>query len=225
MTHVRLLTYNVLLGGRRGQPLHDVVRAVAPDVLMVNESPKAPLLWHRRCRRLAQQCGLRYVAGGRPAGSNMIAVAAGIAVKSSAATVLPTPFGQPRRGVVTAQLRVAGRLLGVVGVHLSLDRDQRLVEVRRALELAHGLRGPVVLAGDLNEPPDGPSWAVLRRAGFVDHGDHGWATFPSDHPDRRIDALLVRGDATVLHHGDPMVDTGLLAAASDHRPVLAELEL
>ena len=37
---VRVMTYNILLSGRRGAPLHDLVRTVAPDVLMVNEAPK-----------------------------------------------------------------------------------------------------------------------------------------------------------------------------------------
>ena len=42
----------------------------------------------------------------------------------------------------------------------------------------------------------------------------------------RIDALLVRGTtAKVLSHGDPGVPEELLRAASDHRPVLAEIEL
>jgi endonuclease/exonuclease/phosphatase family metal-dependent hydrolase len=84
---------------------------------------------------------------------------------------------------------------------------------------------PVVVAGDLNERPDGPSWERLREAGFVDHGDREWRTFPADRPDRRIDALLVRGGARVPHHGDPGVPEELLAAASDHRPVLAVLDL
>jgi endonuclease/exonuclease/phosphatase family metal-dependent hydrolase len=225
VTRVRLLTYNVLMGGRRGRPLYDVVRAVAPDVLLVNESPKTPVLWGGRCRRLAERCELRYVAGGRPAGSNMLATASGVRVKASSAVVLPTSFRQPRRGIVSAQLRMAGRLFGVVGVHLSLEPDQRAGEVRRALQLAGELRGPVVLAGDLNEPPDGPSWTLLRRAGFTDHGTDRWPTFPADAPERRIDALLVRGRAQVLRHGDPGIDAALLAAASDHRPVLAELEL
>ena len=224
MTRLRVMTYNILLGGRRGQPLHEVVRAVSPDVLLVNESPKRPLRWRRDCRHLADRWHLRYVAGGRPAGSNLLAVAPGVGVKAVGTEVLPQPFGQPRRGVVWGQLRVHGVLVGVVSCHLSLDRDRRAQEVARVLGVASGLRGPVVLAGDLNETPDGPSWAALRRAGFVDHGGSGWRTFPSDDPDRRIDALLVRG-AAVLHHGDPGVDPALLAAASDHRPVLAVLEL
>jgi endonuclease/exonuclease/phosphatase family metal-dependent hydrolase len=127
--------------------------------------------------------------------------------------------------VAAAQLRVGGQLVGVISCHLSLDRDRRLQEVRRVLAVAGQLRGPVVVAGDLNEPPDGPAWALLRKAGFLDHGSAAWRTFPSDEPKRRIDALLVRGAATVIRHGDPGVDPALLAAASDHRPVLAELEL
>jgi endonuclease/exonuclease/phosphatase family metal-dependent hydrolase len=131
--------------------------------------------------------------------------------------------------VVATQLRVGGRLLGVVGCHLSLVPERRVEEVRRVVAAAAMLRGPVVLAGDLNERPDGPSWAVLRAAGFEDPGaDPGrpdWETFPADAPRRRIDALLVRGDVRVLEHGDPGVATDLLTRASDHRPVLAELEV
>lgn len=225
MTRVRVMTYNILLGGRRGQPLYDVLRAVAPDVLLVNESPKRPLFSRRDCRRLAARVGLHYVDGGRSAGSNVVAVASGIGVKSSGAVVLPQPFGAPRRGIVSAQLRVGGRLLGVVSCHLSLDADRRRVEVARVVEVARSLRGPVVVAGDLNEPPDGPSWSTLRAAGFADNGDRSWRTFPADRPGKRLDALLLRGEATVLSHGDPGIDPHRLAAASDHRPVLAVLEL
>jgi endonuclease/exonuclease/phosphatase family metal-dependent hydrolase len=225
MTLLRVLTYNILLGGRRGQPLHDVVRAVAPDVLLVNESPKLPVLWRRDCDRLVRRWELRRVAGGRPAGSNLIAVAPGVGVKSASAQVIPQPFRQPRRGVAAAQLRVAGRLVGVVSCHLSLVRESRPRELDVVLRAADGLRGPVVLAGDLNEVPTGPSWERLRAAGFVDHGSAAWRTFPASAPDRRIDALLLRGAATVTHHGDPGVDPALLAAASDHRPVLAEIDL
>ena len=224
MTRLRVLTYNVLQGGRRGQPLTDVVRMVAPDVLVVTEAPKRPLRWRRDCRRMATRFALRYAGGGRDAGSNLLLVRRGIEVRSVTARVLPQPRFAPRRGVVAAQLRVEGRLVGVVGCHLSLDRAGRAREVEAVLEEAARLRGPLVVAGDLNEPPDGPSWARLRSAGLVDHGSGAWPTFPADRPRSRIDAVLVR-DAGVLHHGDPGVAEDLLAAASDHRPVLAVLDL
>jgi endonuclease/exonuclease/phosphatase family metal-dependent hydrolase len=226
VTRIRVATYNILMGGRRGTAVHEVVRRLEADVLLVNESPKQPLLWKRRCRALAERWGMRYVAGGRPAGSNLVLAGPAVAVKSAGSEKLRQPWFQPRRGIAWAQLRVEGRLLGVVSCHLSLDRERRLREVERILAVASRLRGPVVLAGDLNEPPRGPSWQRLRDAGFVDHGDNTWPTFPADAPETRIDALLVRGSsARVRAHGDPSVPDGLLRAASDHRPVRADLEL
>ncbi|MGZ8748157.1 MAG: endonuclease/exonuclease/phosphatase family protein, partial [Mycobacterium sp.] len=144
------MTYNILMGGRSGPALHRVIYEVRPDVLLVNESPKQILFWRHQCRRLTDEWGMRLVAGGRPAGSNMIAVAPGVAVKSSGSEVLRQPLFQPRRGIAWAQLRVGGRLLGVVACHLSLDRERRLREVDRVIAVARGLRGPIVVAGDLN---------------------------------------------------------------------------
>ena len=226
MTRIRVATYNILMGGRRGSVLHEVVRRMRPDVLLVNESPKRPLLWKRQCRQLSDQWGLRCVAGGRPAGSNLIAVGPRVVVKTAGEERLRQPLFQPRRGIAWAQLRVDGRLMGVVSCHLSLDRDRRLTEVRRIIEIASMLRGPVIVGGDLNERPGGPSWKRLRDAGFRDPGSDEWLTFPAEAPTARIDALLVRGTtAKVLSHGDPGVPEELLRAASDHRPVLAEIEL
>lgn len=225
MPEARFLTYNIWMGGRAGRMLDEAVRAAAPDVLLVNESPKTPLLWRRRCRALAESWGLRYVAGGRNAGSNMIAVRPGIGVKSTSVQTLRQPLLQPRRGIAAAQLRVGGSLVGVVSCHLSLDQQHRLQEVEQVIEMAHRLRGPVVVGGDLNESPRGPSWQRLRAAGYVDHGSRQWPTFPAAEPVKRIDALLVRGAVRVTHHGDPGFDEGLQIRASDHRPVLAVLDI
>lgn len=226
MTRIRVATYNILMGGRNGSPLHDAVRRLEADVLLVNESPKTPLLWKRRCRSLGEKWGLRYVEGGRPAGSNLVAVGPGVAVKGSGSQGLRQPLFQPRRGIAWAQLRVEGRLLGVVSSHLSLDRARRLREVEEVIAVASALRGPVVVAGDLNEPPQGPSWRRLRAAGFADPGGDDWPTFPAGAPQTRIDALMVRGStARVVSHGDPGLPERLLAEASDHRPVLAVVEV
>ena len=226
MTRIRIATYNIFMGGRKGAAVHEVVRRLDADVLLVNESPKQPLLWKRRCQALAERWGTRLATGGRPAGSNMVVVRPGVAVKASGSEKLSQPLFQPRRGIAWAQLRVEGRLFGVVSCHLSLDRDRRLREVQRVIDQASRLRGPVVVGGDLNEPPRGPCWQRLRDAGFVDHGDNTWETFPAAAPETRIDALLVRGStAKVLAHGDSGLPAALLAEASDHRPVLVELEI
>lgn len=225
MTQLKVMTYNILMGGRRGAPLDQVVRAVAPDVLLVNECPKPILVSRQLCLALTRRWGMRFVVGGRGAGSNMVAVSYRVLVDSAAAEVLPQPWFQPRRGIASAQLRWGDTVFGVVSCHLSLDRDRRLGEVDRVIEVARALHGPVVVAGDLNEPPDGPCWERLQHAGYVDHGAETWQTFPADRPTKRIDALLVRGPMTALRHGDPGVDSELLGRASDHRPVLAVVDL
>jgi endonuclease/exonuclease/phosphatase family metal-dependent hydrolase len=225
MPHVRVMTLNIWMGGRGGRWLHEAVRRVAPDVILVNETPKLPLLSRHRCRELAEEWGMRYVAGGRSAGSNMIAVRPGVGVRSAYATTIRQPLFQPRRGVAAAQLRVHGRLLGVVACHLSLHADRRVREADRVVEVADRLRGPVVVGGDLNERPNGPSWRRFRKAGYVDNGSGDWLTFPATEPTKRIDALLVKGAARLLHHGDPGLDAELQARASDHRGVLAVLDV
>ena len=219
------MTYNILMGGRRGAPLHELVREVAPDVLLVNESPKLPIFWKRRCNRLCEQWGMRCVGGGRKAGSNMIAVSGDVRVKSVTARRLTQPLFKPRRGIAAAQLRVDGKLFGVVACHLSLTREGRAAEVEQVMAVASTLRGPVVVAGDLNEKPGGPSWQRLQQAGFADHGTSEWQTYPADNPTTRIDALLVRGSVKVVLHGNPGVPEELQVAASDHRGVLAVIDV
>ncbi|MGH8966823.1 MAG: endonuclease/exonuclease/phosphatase family protein [Actinomycetes bacterium] len=219
------MSYNIFMGGRRGAALHEVIRESAPDVLLLNESPKFPVIWKRQCKDLSERWGMRFVAGGRKAGSNMIAVRGAVRVKSVTAHSLPQPLFKPRRGIVSAQLRVDGKMFGVVVCHLSLTREGRATEVEHVIAAANALRGPVVVAGDLNEDAGGPSWRRLRQVGFADHGTRHWRTFPSESPETRIDALLVRGSMTVERHGDPGVCEELQVAASDHRPILAVVDL
>jgi endonuclease/exonuclease/phosphatase family metal-dependent hydrolase len=222
---LRVMTYNIWRGGRGGRLLDRAVRAADPDVILVNESPKTPCLWRHRVRHLAGRWNMTYVAGGRDAGANMIAVKPHIGVTSSYTTVLRQPLLQPRRGIAAAQLRVPGHLFGVVSCHLSLHAGGRAGEVEQVLAVADRLRGPVVVGGDLNESPAGPSWRRLRSAGYADHGTEQWPTFPAGEPVKRIDALLVRGAAQVRRHGDPGVEEALQRTASDHRAVLAVIDL
>lgn len=225
MPSLRVMTYNIWRGGRGVPLLHRAVREAEPDVLLVNESPKLPLLWRPRCHDLARAWGMRYAVGGRAAGSNMIVVRPGVSVESTYASRIPQPLFQPRRGIAAAQLRVEGAPVSVVSCHLSLVAERRATEVERVIAVARRLPGPVVVAGDLNERPTGPSWHRLAEAGYVDHGTDAWPTFPAAAPAKRIDALLVPAATPVSHHGDPGVDEELQRQASDHRAVLAVIEV
>ena len=223
MTRIRVATYNILMGGRRGTPVHEVVRRLEADVLLVNESPKQPLLWKRRCRALGERWGLRYVAGGRPAGSNLIVVGAAVAVKSAGSEKLKQPWFQPRRGIAWAQLRVEGRLFGAVSCHLSLDRERRLREVQRIIDVASGLRGPVIVAGDLNVTSFSPYFTVLLHEGNLRDSRQGFGLQTSWTPGlwlfgATIDHCLITSDLAVRRH---TIGPHL---GSDHRPVSIVLQ-
>ena len=168
---------------------------------------------------------MRYVVGGRNAGSNLIVVRPGVCVESTYASKIPQPLFQPRRGIAAAQLRVEGAPVSVVSCHLSLVAERRVTEVERVIAVARRLPGPVVVAGDLNDRPAGPSWRRLAEAGYVDHGTDDWLTFPATAPAKRIDAVLVPGTTVVSHHGDPGVDEELQRHASDHRAVMVVIEV
>jgi endonuclease/exonuclease/phosphatase family metal-dependent hydrolase len=218
---ILVMTYNIL-GGRHRAALRTLVRQLRPDVLLVNETPKLPMVSKWQCRWLGWQWGLRFRAGGRTAGGNMIMTGNRLRPITTSATGIPQPAGQPIRGVVTVQAELGGEPIGFVGCHLSLNADSRVHEVMDyVLIAAERLNGPVVLAGDLNETSDKPAWQRILNAGFVDHGGPQELTFPAKAPVRRIDAIFVRGDVTVLEHRVPDVDPVLFAEASDHLPVTA----
>jgi endonuclease/exonuclease/phosphatase family metal-dependent hydrolase len=84
------------------------------------------------------------------------------------------------------------------------------------------------VAGDLNEPPGGPAWLALGDA-LTDPGGSVAATYPAHSPRQRIDGVLVSQEVVVRAVRVPGPEDGVdradLLAASDHQPVLADLEL
>ncbi len=222
---LRLLTWNVHDLLDDADAVAHALRSCRPDVACLQEVPRRPLTRHR-VRRLARESGLRWVAGGR--GSGGTAVFAGRAVDvlvgRSASLPVRTPLTRTR-GYALARVRLAGSApLTAVSVHLPLREGERLAHVRQVL--AEVGPGPLVVAGDLNEPPSGPSWALLQRT-LLDAGADGPPTYPARDPRRRIDAVLVSADVGVEQIGVAGPEQGLwladLRAASDHLPVLATL--
>lgn len=228
-----MLSYNVR--GLRDDlgALNRVVRHCRPDALLIQEAP-VRLRWRSRAARLARDCGLLYAAGGRTAGGNLLLVAQRIDVVRAREARIPQPrLRDPLRGVVSATLGVGGNSdlrFGVVGCHLGLGKDRRPAEVREVLSAVRTIGElPTILAGDLNEPPNGPSWQRFAEAGFADPLDQAAApyTFPASAPRTRIDAILTSGGAKVVEIGVPDDESIRTDGrrASDHLPVLATISL
>lgn len=226
------MTWNVrdLLGDPFA--LTRVLRAADADVVCLQEAPRWPGS-RNRLWRLAGRAGLFFVDGGRASAGTALLVSLRTEARDAVAVRLPVRGWRTRpRGYVRARVSLVGSApVQVTCLHLGLDPDERARHVGLVLDdlppaladLAQAV--PVLLAGDLNERPDGPSWVrLLSRA--VDPGADAPPTFRSDRPRHRIDAVLVDPSLQVRSYGFPTgVQEADVVAASDHRPVLAEVVL
>lgn len=221
MSELRVLSYNVLSLRLGTDRVAAVIRACEPDVVCVQEAPRF-LGWRERCARLALDSGLRLVTGGRPAAANLLLARRELPVVEGRAVRLRWRPPLHRRGVAVGVFEVGGAPLLVASTHLSLDDAERLRQARTVADLVRRDGVPAILAGDVNEGPEGPAFGHLAAA-FADayaaapEGDG--LTSTARHPRRRIDAVFVDRRLDVVRCGVP--DVPGIPDASDHRPLLA----
>ncbi|WP_233617741.1 endonuclease/exonuclease/phosphatase family protein [Actinomadura sp. WAC 06369] len=233
MTPLRVMSYNVRSLRDDPAAVARVVRALRPDVLCLQEVPRF-WGWRGKRRRLARDCGTAVAAGRRACG---LAVLAAPHVRRAAREFhLLTPDPDlHRRGLAVAVLEVGGSRLVAASTHLDLAAEPRRRHVREILDLLDRARerykAPVVLAGDVNEEPGGPAWSLLAgrlRDGRAVAPAGEAATFSARSPRRRIDGVFADPDLEVVGCGVPAGEgapAADYAAATDHRPVVADLRL
>lgn len=135
---------------------------------------------------------------------------------------LDLPTLEPR-GAVRTDLIVEGRRIRVLGMHLDLSGLLRRDQIRAVIRHCEGCDQacPTVLLGDFNQ------WG--RSTGAFREFDSGWHvpslgnSFPSRRPIAPLDRIVHSPEwhctEAAVHH------SALAAAASDHLPVRATLEL
>ncbi|WP_310740634.1 endonuclease/exonuclease/phosphatase family protein [Microbispora sp. H10885] len=245
---LRVATYNVrgLKDDRRA--LARVIRALRPDVLCLQEVPRLPARRHGRpvfsravpvsLAALARAAGLSVAAGGRLNGTAVLTSPA-VRLLRGEGRRLRWFTGLERRAVAVAVVEKGRDRYAVCSVHLDLLAGARLSHAAEIVPILEGAArefgAAPVLAGDLNEPPGAPVWRFLA-ARYADcfaaaaggsrtatGAAPGGGTFPARDPRMRIDAVFAGPGLTVLSCGGADVPSGDLAAASDHRPVVAEI--
>jgi endonuclease/exonuclease/phosphatase family metal-dependent hydrolase len=228
-TLVRVLSYNVRSLRDDTDALARVIRACAPDLVLIQEAPRF-FRWRKKLARLARACDLVILTGGATAAGPAILCHLRTFVERTEDVLLPLTPGQHRRGFATAVVRVGGARFGVLSCHLSLDSAERYEQGGMLLDRLAGMGvDHVVAGGDLNEGPKGRTfrrlagtlqdcWAVAPEG-----GEHTWVR--SD-PPRRIDAVFASKGVTVVGCGVPEgLPEADLRAATDHLPVLATLRI
>jgi endonuclease/exonuclease/phosphatase family metal-dependent hydrolase len=237
---IRVLSWNVQ--GSRGLDVDAAARLIGawlPDVVVLQEVQR------RQTSRLASALGMpshRWFLKHWP----VLHRAEGLAVltphrlvSSDGFTLRRAAFWSWRRRIAVDVTVDTGDVVArLLDVHLSPhgDRDRRLAEAHMLIDRAGAAVPPPVIVGDLNELPRQGAHAELVGAGWVDawsrlHGDApgatNWtvATRVGAAPSQRIDYVLapsgsVVEDAAVL--AEPL---DLIAALSDHLPVVAMVRL
>jgi endonuclease/exonuclease/phosphatase family metal-dependent hydrolase len=135
------------------------------------------------------------------------------------------------RGAIWVEVEIGGVMLQVVNTHLGLLGRERVAQVNALLGadwFGHpACRAPYLLMGDLNATPW--SRAYRRLAGRltdvrrIGQTGSGRATFPTHFPLLRLDHVFVGSGIGVGRV--QVVRSGLARIASDHLPLLAEIDI
>ncbi|MER6095431.1 endonuclease/exonuclease/phosphatase family protein [Streptomyces sp. NPDC001728] len=226
---LRVLSYNVRSMRDDEDALARVIRACAPDLVMVQEAPRF-FRWRKHAARLAAKSELVLLSGGATAAGPMLLCSLRATVEHTEDVLLPLTPGLHRRGLATAVVRFADARVGVVSCHLSLRKDERYAQAGMVLDRVAALGTPYALVGgDLNERPDGAAFRRLTTAlrdGWETSPRDGEYTSTSGDPHQRIDAILATPGVEFLGCGVPAgLDPADLRAATDHLPVLAAVRV
>ena len=224
MVDLRIASYNLRSLRDDRSAVVRVLRGLDADVVCLQEVPRF-WRWRSRCAALARESGLLYVGGGgRVLGGTAMMASLRVDVRSTIEYAFSRTPKLHKRGAVAARIHRTGASLVVASVHLGLDADERYRHRGELVGLVDRFESDVtVLAGDLNEGPDKPTWQALA-AEFVDVGADGdTPTFSVVKPRRRIDGVFVRGPARITSYR--VIDGPDVLVASDHRPVVVDLSL
>lgn len=220
MGRVRVMSYNIRALKDDRAALVRVVRAIDPDVLLLQEVPRHPMSGHR-IAALASDCGLLWAGGGsRGMMSTTLLTSLRLDVLASGHHRFPVRWKDEPRGWAFARVRLpTGSPFTAVSVHLSLRTAEHAGHAR-LLRAAQDASGPLVVGGDINEKPGGPGWTPLAE-GLVDVCRDA-KTFPAHAPHRRIDAIFASDSLRPQPIPVDVAESDLVAA-TDHRPLVVDL--
>ncbi|MFC5000171.1 endonuclease/exonuclease/phosphatase family protein [Dactylosporangium cerinum] len=222
MTKLRVLSYNLHSLRDDRKALAQVVREIAPDVAILQEAPRR-FRWRQKSADLARGFELVVGGGGLPSLGNLILTNLRVRPFDGFDIRFPLTPGRHMRGAAFVRCRVGRSTFAAVGSHLSTDATERPGQAAVLKQHLSELAEPIIFAADLNENSGGAAWRTLAD-GLVDSaGTDERHTFPCAAPRERLDVVFVDPRMTVLSY--EVVDTPAARLASDHFPVVVELDL
>jgi endonuclease/exonuclease/phosphatase family metal-dependent hydrolase len=230
------MTYNIHHGrGADGaidlERIAAVVRAAGPDLVALQEvdvgTGRAGGV--DQAAELGRLTGMQVVFGEAmpyDGGSYGEAVLSALPIESSAVHALPAASHHEPRAALEVRVRLrSGARVRFVGTHLDHTDDpaDRIAQAR-AIEaaLADEADLATVLAGDFNDEPGAESLAAFALRWLDALGPDRRPTWPADEPRVAIDHVFVAPHSAWRKTAAHVVEERV---ASDHRPVVVDLEL
>jgi len=228
-----VLSYNIHHGAGMDQRLDlariaEVIKSVSPDIVSLQEVDRATARSEGvdQAAELARLTGMTFRFGASmpfAGGEYGNAVLTRHAITDFEVVSLP---GEPRSALcVTLELQngESPERIRFIATHLDTGKEPRLASIpliESALKEKEDL--PTVLAGDLNAVPGGPAMSVLAETWQNATVGDELLTVPVVTPSIQIDYVLYRPSERWRRVNARVLDE---AMASDHRPILAILEL
>lgn len=223
------MTYNIRLGIQQGvEAVARVIAAQSPDIVAIQEVGRN---WRMgsagdTAAEIAEYGGFEhhaYVTCLHEEGDHRYghALLSRWPIESREIDLFSKEIDEQRAALVCEIPTPAGRVQ-VVSTHLSHRPPERSMHGTELVQLIGRLldeQTPTLLMGDLNEDED-VDWLNVLTDRMNDAGELApEPTYPARQPQARIDYLLIHGgrwlDARVLEEQE----------ASDHRPVIGQLEI
>jgi endonuclease/exonuclease/phosphatase family metal-dependent hydrolase len=131
-----------------------------------------------------------------------------------------------RRGMLRVEVELAGKTIQFVTTHLDYQyADGRLFETEQLLKMLSSEKGPMIVAGDFNDEPNGSAYLRMLQsfedAWVASRAKADGFSYPADKPVKRIDYIFIHKGDGVRVKKAWTVNT----LASDHLPVVADLEV
>jgi endonuclease/exonuclease/phosphatase family metal-dependent hydrolase len=242
-THLRLMTYNVhgcsgMDGRVSPRRVARVIREQWPDIIALQEVD----LGRRRSRAedqaaiIAHELNLEVVfcptitRGEEHYGHALLSRWPIELVKRARLPHDPTSWWQEPRSAMWARVNVNGQVVNVVTTHLGLGVRERLLQVHALFSqewIGSFPEEPAILCGDFNAMPGSRPYRYalqrMRDAQLLPKGHRPLATFSSMQPMIRLDHVFVSKHIEAV--GVAVVRNDLTRVASDHLPLLADLQV
>jgi endonuclease/exonuclease/phosphatase family metal-dependent hydrolase len=230
---VKILTYNIHHGENMKQVLDlqgiaNVILATNPDLVALQEvdSVTSRTGQSDQLKELAASTGMYtyfvksmdFDGGGYGTG-----ILSRFPISNTTTLPLPSTKGNEPRAAGIATIQFPGDTLQFVTTHLDAGHKatDRIDQANALAEYFRTAATPVILAGDFNALPASKEVGILKTV-FTDATSQMGPTFPSDSPKVKLDYIMVapkhRWSITAARIIEETV-------ASDHRPVLCEIEL